>query len=478
MKAVFKSFLWVMVVITAFGCVESQDEYHDGRDDSFLSIDGKGDIPNTIHENTPEARAILRVVNTFSLHQLIAETNMYWRSAEEIANYRKGPAEMLRTDDDRVVFTLAELDSIPYVGKTAFRRLRAYVQQKDLIVYDDVVVSESIPTIITTENTHIVRSTISGNEKIEIELEGNKGDRLLFMLRKTSEARWNPRLAILDNEGGEVVSVNPWGTADARIPQMNDEIGRGWEIERDASFTLVLHNTNRIDGDFEFSVACVGGPCFAYENDDITIEDLELLQEDELRAAMVALHENAHLRIAYYDARMEMFTSLDNVEGIVECVYTGTLVETSTIPSNLEMNAEHSWPQSHGAFDGAARSDLHHIFPVTSQINSIRNNHPFCDVVEITREIEASKLGFDENGTRCFEPRPEHKGALARAMFYFASVYQQEIDNEQEAVLRRWHREHPVKPAERIRARQIRVFQGSSQPFVEKPFLVDHISDF
>lgn len=473
--------IWIVIALIGLlsACAGVEDEVEvDGPNDSFM-VDGKADIPNTIHENTPEARAILRVVNTFSLHKMISETNMYWRSAEEIANYRKGPDGMLRTDDDRVIFTLAELDSVPYVGKTALRRLRAYVQKKDLIVFDDMQISQEVPERIDTSVMNVIRSDIKRGERIEIELKGNKGDRLLLMLRKISDARWNPKLSVFDAETRErVVEVNPWGTSDARIPQLNDEAGRGWEIDRETPYTVVLANTNQVDGEFEFSVECVGGPCFAYETDHVTIEELDELQDQELRRAMVALHESNHLRISYYDARMEMFSSLDNVDGVVECVYTGTLVETDTIPSNLVMNAEHTWPQSHGSFDGAARSDLHHIYPVTSQINSIRNNHPFCEVAEITREIGPATLGFDEEGVRCFEPRDEHKGALARSMFYFAAVYQQSIDDRQESVLRKWHREHPVSAAERIRSRHVQVFQGSKQPFVEKPHLVDHIADF
>ena len=40
------------------------------------------------------------------------------------------------------------------------------------------------------------------------------------------------------------------------------------------------------------------------------------------------------------------------------------------------MNTEHTWPQSKGA-TGAAKSDLHHLFPTDSKANSIRGNHPF-----------------------------------------------------------------------------------------------------
>lgn len=473
------SLITLMLLVTT-ACTEWDDAEFDadGIDDSFL-VSGKGDIPNTIHENTPEARAILRVVNTFTRHQFTSEMGMYWKTAEEITKYRVGSDGLLRTDDDRVVFTLVELDSIPFVGETALRKLRAYVQKNDLIVYDQLIYSDSIPEEVSTSQMTLVRGEIDGNQTITLKLSGNLGDRLLLMLRKTSDAKWNPDLTIRNaHNGQDIVSTNPWGTSDARIPQMNDDLGRGWEMAENTSYEVVLHNANSVAGHFEFSLECVGGPCFAEEKIVVTMDRLTSLHEDELRQNIVALHEKSHLRISYYDARMEMFSSLDNTEGLVECVYTGTIVETTTIPSNLEMNAEHTWPQSLGALDGAAKSDLHHIFPVTSQINSIRNVHPFCEVHTVVRQVEDAKLGDDAKGKRCFEPRDWHKGQVARAMFYFAAVYQQNIADDEEAVLRKWHREYPVSVDERVRAEKIQIFQGSSQPFVKYPQLVDHISDF
>lgn len=478
LKRILSLILLVTLGTTACAEMEDAELEHDGIDDSFF-VAGKGDVPNTIHENTPEARAILRVVNTFTRHQFTSEMGMYWTSAEEITKYRMGADGILRTEDDRVVFTLAELDSIPYVGATALRKLRAYVQKNDLVVYDQLIFSDQIPEQVSTSQMTLVRGEISGNQTITMKLKGSVGDRLLLMLRKTSEAKWNPDLTIRDPETGvDIVSTNPWGTSDARIPELNDDLGRGWELTDPQEYEVVLRNANRIAGHFEFSLECVGGPCFADEKVVLSMEKLTSLHEDELRQNIVALHEKSHLRISYYDARMEMFSSLDNVEGLVECVYTGTIVETDTIPSNLEMNAEHTWPQSLGALDGAAKSDLHHIFPVTSQINSIRNVHPFCEVHTVVRQVDDAKLGDDIKGKRCFEPRDWHKGQAARAMFYFATVYQQRISDDEEAVLRKWHREYPVSVDERVRAEKIQVFQGSSQPFVKFPELVDHISDF
>ncbi len=473
----------LMIGLTAtIGCSSFDEPVPEGdaKHDTFMGTDAKGDIPNTIHENSPEARAILRVVNSMSRHQLISEASVYWRSAVHIINYREGTDGMLNTEDDRIIFSLAELDDIYYVGKTAFRKLRRYVQDNDLIVYDDVMVTDEIPELIETDEHTIVRGEMGADQTIEIRMRGTLGDRVLMLLRKADDARWNPRLALLDAESrDEIVSVNPWGTADARIPRDNDEAARGFAIDREGSdYILVLQNTSQVEGLFEFSLECVGGPCYDYEVEQVENRPLDELYDNELRKRIVLNHQAEHIRISYYDARMEMFSSLDHDDGEVECVYTGTVVETDTIPSNLDMNAEHTWPQSKGSFDGAARSDLHHIFPVTSMINSIRGAAGYCEVEEVIREVKGSKLGYDGDGRRCFEPRDEHKGNAARAMFYFSTVYQQTMDDHEEDVLRAWNEKDPVDAAERLRASKIKLFQASPQPFVDNPDLIDHIADF
>lgn len=463
------------------GCSSSEEPVDvDGKYDTFLNEwDGRADVPDTIHEGSPEARAILGVVNSKSRHQLVSEASLYWRSAVNIIDYRAGEDGRLHTKDDRVIFTLAELDSIYYVGESAFRRLRSYVHDNDLVVYD-LEVEEGIPERISTARTAHFKGEIGAGEIIEVPMSGALGDRILLSLRKADSAKWNPRLAIEDAETGQsLVSANPWGTADARIPSRTEDLDQGFMLDREGTdFTVILHNTNSVEGSFEFSMECVGGPCYDFEGEEVDSRPLEDLFDEELERRMISDHMMNHVRFTYRDARLEMFSNLDNVDGEVQCVYTGAVIETNTIPSNLEMNAEHTWPQSLGAFDGAARSDLHHIYPVTSVVNSLRANHPFCVVDYVVREMDEATLGYDGDGRRCFEPRDQHKGDLARAIFYFAVVYQQDLEDGEEEVLRKWAVEDPVDAHERLRSQKISVFQGSTQPFVESPQLIDHIADF
>lgn len=188
-------------------------------------------------------------------------------------------------------------------------------------------------------------------------------------------------------------------------------------------------------------------------------------------------HEDPPTR--YRTARDEMFVRVDNEEGIVTCVYTGFTLETVGTPDATIMNTEHTWPQSQGADVEPMRSDLHHLYPSTADANNARGSLPFCEVVNPDGWADGGSLrGTDARGEQCFEPRDEHKGEAARALLYFAAVYDEELDADYEVVLRAWHEEDGVTDAERTRNDQVEVLQDSRNPFVDYPGLVARVPDF
>ncbi|MBF0315279.1 MAG: endonuclease [Oligoflexia bacterium] len=189
--------------------------------------------------------------------------------------------------------------------------------------------------------------------------------------------------------------------------------------------------------------------------------------------AMMATNNNSD----YTEARRAMFGEIDNHGHKVCCVYTGKCIETYDIPSDREMNCEHTWPQSKGA-KGVAKADLHHLFPVETHTNSMRGNLPFCEVTRVTWQEKGARLGFDKNGTRCFQPPSEHRGNVARAIFYFAVRYEKTIASDEEAVLRRWNQEDPATEDELLRNDLIEKFQHNRNLFEDYSWLVEMISDF
>ncbi|PTM13090.1 MAG: hypothetical protein DA443_05895, partial [Bacteroidetes bacterium] len=87
---------------------------------------------------------------------------------------------------------------------------------------------------------------------------------------------------------------------------------------------------------------------------------------------------------SYNSARDEMYTYIDNINGFIECVYSGDTIPINPNSSsprsdayNQGFNAEHTWPQSLGAGEGDAKSDLHHLRPARGDVNSSRGNMAF-----------------------------------------------------------------------------------------------------
>lgn len=159
-------------------------------------------------------------------------------------------------------------------------------------------------------------------------------------------------------------------------------------------------------------------------------------------------------------------------------------VGPNRIPNHTELNCEHTWPQSKftGRFPNEMqKSDLHHLYPTDSKANSIRGNHEFGEVENESSDLcGTSAVGSDvQTGSgHYFEPPAEHKGNVARALFYFSVRYQIPISDRQERTLRQWHNADPVDAEENFRNDEIHTVQGNRNPFVDMPELVGRISDF
>ena len=199
--------------------------------------------------------------------------------------------------------------------------------------------------------------------------------------------------------------------------------------------------------------------------------------------------------LSYRDARKAMFGEIDNVDGKVRLVYTGSRFPTTTIPNANLVNTEHTWPQS--KFRGASqrhqmKSDLHHLFPTWNRVNGERANSPFGDIPDsetdawwidntATRNIPTTNRdAYSESVPTLFEPREDHKGNVARAMFYFFTMYEKRgIDTSwffpQVPTLMAWHLSDPVDEAESKRNEAILRHQGNLNPFILDETLAQRI---
>lgn len=205
----------------------------------------------------------------------------------------------------------------------------------------------------------------------------------------------------------------------------------------------------------------------------------------------------------YNEARDSMYTSIDvDATDSLTCVYSGLRAEAdgTRTPSNgsLSFNTEHSWPQSFYDENEPMRGDIHHLFPTWSSPNSSRGNHPFAEIDDnlttswwfwengaSVSSIPASNIDeYSEYYNDTFEPREDHKGNAARAMFYFWAIYQTNTDvvndafdneaffNGMKQTLYQWHQDDPVDAAELARSLHIEQVQGNRNPFIHDTTLV------
>ncbi len=227
----------------------------------------------------------------------------------------------------------------------------------------------------------------------------------------------------------------------------------------------------------------------------LTAEDLiEALQNDY----------SVTTSLSYNSARDYMFEDFDLIkEGFtIRGVYSGYEYDYLMNPDRIEaqdngFNTEHTWPQSF--FDQASpmRTDIHHLFITRADVNGARSNFKFDEIDDAQTDrwyyldqnqtsIPSSNIDdYSElKSNTSFEPREDHKGNVARAIFYFWTVYQQNSDiindgtdneaffNSMKDVLLSWHLEDEVDEAEIQRSLNVETVQGNRNPFIHDTTLV------
>lgn len=207
---------------------------------------------------------------------------------------------------------------------------------------------------------------------------------------------------------------------------------------------------------------------------------------------------NKHSDLGYDRARDLMFGNVDDLDNddVVVGVYTGKrvsgVINRGTAMQRGNLNAEHTWPQSKGA-EGAAKADLHHLFPSDADVNSKRSSFPFGEVANVQWTApdhagagDISHLGTNSQGITVFEPRNGEKGNVARALLYFYTCYavnqaarpSLENFNVELPVLLKWHAQDPVDEQERARNDAVYQVQGNRNPYIDHPEYVSAVGAF
>lgn len=218
-----------------------------------------------------------------------------------------------------------------------------------------------------------------------------------------------------------------------------------------------------------------------------------------LRDSLVIRYKPINV-LSYSEARDTLFGVVHRHNDSVECVYSGhkLAMPLGVDPSDHLLmnnsadgiNAEHGYPQSKGASTGNARSDMHHLFPARAGTNSARSNFPYANIPDnqvdtwyILNQSTTTDPPVVDRGkysrlrtNTSFQPRDVTKGNVARAVFYFYTMYKAEADFADNAffglqrdTLCTWHMQDPVDSAEWHRTWVIARYQGNKP----NPYVID-----
>jgi len=193
------------------------------------------------------------------------------------------------------------------------------------------------------------------------------------------------------------------------------------------------------------------------------------------------------------------FTDEDslNTNNIIE-EYTGWSVPKSYNGGGTSnWNREHTWSKSHGDFgeSAPAGTDLHHLRPADSTVNSAKGNKDFDDGGSPVTD-NSPYTGYT-GYTGCFtdadswEPRAVEKGDIARMILYMAvryegtdTSYNLEMQDATPtsgafygklSTLLQWHVQDPPDSWEMRRNNRIQERQGNRNPFIDHPEFVSAI---
>jgi endonuclease I len=233
---------------------------------------------------------------------------------------------------------------------------------------------------------------------------------------------------------------------------------------------------------------------------------------DQGYAALWTLYTQSAFRDNYYEnngSLLDMYS--ERPFGPDSYEYTSTSQQCGSYSGEGQCyNREHLVPQSY--FDGFAvdpmKNDPFHVVPSDGSVNGARGNYPFGTVSSPTyTSSNLSKRGnnvinsFSSYSGIVFEPIDEFKGDIARAFFYFATRYENNMTNFFNSanattcqsknmfdgttnkvfsdafilLLIKWHKQDPVSAKEIAQNNAIYAFQGNRNPFIDTPAYVCNI---
>lgn len=233
---------------------------------------------------------------------------------------------------------------------------------------------------------------------------------------------------------------------------------------------------------------------------------------DQGYAALWNLYTQSAYRDNYYEndgSLLDIYT--EKPDGVDTYNFTSTSQQCGSYSDEGDCyNREHLVPQSY--FDNylvdPMKNDPFHVVPSDGRINGDRGNLGFGIVASGSYlSSNGSKRGpntvnaFSNYSSTVFEPIDAFKGDVARSFFYFATRYEDLMDDFYTAangascqaksmfdgsinkvfsddfilILIKWHLQDPVSPKEIAQNNANYAFQGNRNPYIDTPSYVCNI---
>ncbi|WP_194945120.1 endonuclease I family protein, partial [Shewanella sp. TC10] len=224
---------------------------------------------------------------------------------------------------------------------------------------------------------------------------------------------------------------------------------------------------------------------------------------DAMKNAISTVIASGHQQLTY----SQVWTTLSysdedpaNSSNVIE-LYTGLSVSKQNNGGNTsDWNREHVWAKSHG-FPSESQlgyTDAHHLRPTNVKVNSTRSNYDFNECSDTGVEVTEAPGNYLDTAARCFEPRDEVKGDVARMIMYMDTRYQgndsnmpdlitvdrittaDEVSNNEPlhgklCTLYNWHQQDPVDARDTLRNDMVYKYQGNRNPFIDYPEWVQQV---
>ncbi|QBF81634.1 GlyGly-CTERM sorting domain-containing protein [Shewanella maritima] len=189
-----------------------------------------------------------------------------------------------------------------------------------------------------------------------------------------------------------------------------------------------------------------------------------------------------------------------NSDNVIE-LYTGNSISKHSNGGNTsDWNREHVWAKSHGFPSEGQRGykDAHHLRPTNTKVNSTRSAYDFDNCADTGTELTDAPGNYLDTAKRCFEPRDEIKGDVARMIMYMDTRYQGNDDDMPDLIavdrittadevsanepligklctMYAWHQQDPVDDFDRQRNDAVYKYQGNRNPFIDNPEWVKQV---